>query len=200
MDIKKRFWIFCFVFFLSSVQIIWSQTYPIDKGSKLLFGGMSVQTSSGKLYEDANKNGSFNLTMNPGFAHFVLHGLAVGMMMELSSSFQGNDKAYGYGVGPHVSYAYGPAGKVATFYPFVEANFLYREQIERFGLGDFLMSSTLKGYKMIFGLGVDYMLTESVGLYLEGLYHMEKLSMKDTDEKYNGNAIQMVVGIVAFIY
>ncbi len=88
MDIKKRFWIFCFVFFLSSVQIIWSQTYPIDKGSKLLFGGMSVQTSSGKLYEDANKNGSFNLTMNPGFAHFVLHGLAVGMMMELSSSFQ----------------------------------------------------------------------------------------------------------------
>ncbi len=67
-------------------------------------------------------------------------------------------------------------------------------------MGDFLMSSTLKGYKMIFGLGVDYMLTESVGLYLEGLYHMEKLSMKDTDEKYNGNAIQMVVGIVAFIY
>ncbi|MBN2355179.1 hypothetical protein JXO59_03650 [candidate division KSB1 bacterium] len=187
---------------LFSVQILWGQSYPIDQGSKIFWGGMSLQTTYGDLYEDENQNGSFNLTMNPGFGYFILPGVAAGIKLEASSSFQGNDKAYGFGVGPHLSYAYGPhsSGQVARFYPFVEANILYVEETARLSVENYLLSATMTGYKINFGVGVDYMLTESVGIFLEGLYDMESLKYKNDDETYNGNAIRAVVGIIAFIY
>jgi len=76
---------------------------PITKGNILLEGGGTIQYSN-VTSDLGSKTSIFDISLNPGFAYFIIDHLAIGLNTPISYYEQGNNDYYTLGVGPIVRY------------------------------------------------------------------------------------------------
>jgi hypothetical protein len=173
------------------------QSFAIDQGSKLISGAISLESMSGKLYENANKEKMLNVTLSPSVSYFIIQGLAVGLKSEIGATYQGNDKAYSAGAGPLVSYFLGSSS--CKILPFVEASYVYGWVNSGIDYGD-LAYAKATWTTLSAGLGANYMLKESVGVFVKAQYILDDLKYDETDITVKGNTIQIGVGLNTFFF
>lgn len=199
MGMKRMMMVCCalLLLLLLTAPSAFCQSFAIDQGSRLISGGISLESMSGKLYENADKEKMIDITLSPSVSYFFLKGLAAGLKSEITATYQGNDKVYSAGAGPVVSYYLGSSS--SKILPFVEASYLYGWQNSGIDFGD-LAYSKATWTTIAAGLGANYMLRESVGVFIEAQYIMDGLKYDETDKTVKGNTIQIGVGLSTFFF
>lgn len=198
---KLHFASACILFLLViSVQLLFGQSYAVDKGSKMVSGSVSFDYLSGKFYQDADKNNMLGIRLDPGLSYFVFPGFAAGIKLDVASRFQGNNKLYSTGAGPQLWYFFNAAGSDdSKSYLFVETSFIYaKENLTQQSSNLLRSKDTLFRYSI--GVGGNYMFTQSVGMFLECNYFWEKAEFENPDKSMEGNAIQFSIGLQTFLF
>jgi len=196
---KKLFFVLFVAASLSNV--IYSQSFPIDKGSKILSGSFSFSSAGGDLYEDQEDNNNVTLTLNAAYGVFASKGLNIGGKIIFVNSSQGDDNYREIGIGPSISYFFGD--EPSKLYPFIVASFIYSNEnyktkyLDYYG-AESTYSNTVTGYSISLGGGLCYMVSDAVGVFSEAGYQSDNLS--NGDNSASGTKIYLNVGISAFIY
>lgn len=96
---------------------------PLTKGNLNLEGGGSIQYS--KINSDfgisSSKTNIFTISLDPGFAYFIIDNMAVGLNATFSYYAQKNNSYYTLGIGPMIKYYFknGIFVKAVTSYSFL---------------------------------------------------------------------------------
>ena len=101
---KSALFLLLFVFVVTSV---FAQEYPVDKGSKMVLGGITFSSIGGDLYENSDGDRATYINVMPSFGYFVIPGLAIGADLLYDRTSQGDDTENTLGIGPKVIYAIG---------------------------------------------------------------------------------------------
>ncbi len=188
--------LFCFL----TVNTVSSQSFPIDKGSKLLSGSFAFTSAGGDLYENSKDERATTILLNGSFGYFVSQGFNVGGKLLFNRQSQGDYSLTTWGLGPSVSFFFGDENSKA--YPFVGATFMYTQTLvkDKYYTGYYEQSVEYdySGTSLVFGGGVCYMLSSAVGLFTEVNYQIDNLSYED--ESVSGNKVNLMIGINAFLY
>lgn len=205
---------FLFLFFFIQSKT-YSQEFPTDTGSKLIFGNIVFSSAGGDLYENADEDRVSSFTATPSFSFFVSPGLAIGGKGLYSYSGQGKNSETTFGIGPHIIYFFNAGEKPekisGTTYFYTGAAFMYLHNVieEEFELYDYMGFPTndtdtdeysTSGFAVSFGLGIIHMMSNSVGLDFELGYEIDSITPESADESISGNKINLLVGIIAFLY
>jgi hypothetical protein len=187
-----------------------TQSFPTDKGSTIIDGSFSFSNAGGELYErDGVKRTSIYLS--PSLSYFVAPGLAFGGEVGLSGSFQeGSYNWTRWSAGPRLLYFIGGNNSKATVkgstYPFFDATALYTQTTTEYTFKttqqlsvEKTEKSTTFGTKVSFGLGICYMLSDTIGLTIKGGYTVENSKPEDKDS-VRGNELFVYGGIITFLY
>ncbi len=171
-----------------------AQEGAVDKGVILLGGGLSFSSSGGDFYENADGDRMTEVSLSPKFGYFVIPSLAVGVMVDFNMVKQGDYDPTTWGVGPFVSYYIDldQEGGKGSVYPFVGASYTYG----KWKFGD----DEATQHNIKFGGGVNYMLTNTVGLYGMGSYNIVKYKADGADETIDGNSFGGEAGFQIFFY
>ena len=194
---KKVYIIFIiFLIFFSYGLVMGS---PIEKGSFLISGDFSFNNSGGNLYEDIDGNRLTSISMGTSINYFVIPRLAFGGNFAILYNSQGDISLSAFGIGPTVSLYFGRIDPKTSFknqvFPFVSAGFSYLRGSETIGG----VNSISNGTMVNFGGGITYMVTNTVGLSMRILYHIDHINYED-GTSYNGNAFNIGVGFKIFFY
>ena len=172
---------------------------PIEKGSFLISGDFSFNNSGGNLYEDIDGNRLTSISMGTSINYFVIPRLAFGGNFAILYNSQGDINLSAFGIGPTVSLYFGSVEQKTSYrnqvFPFVRAGFYYLRGSETISG----INSISNGTTVSFGGGLTYMVTNTAGLSMRFLYHIDHITYDD-DTSYNGNALNVGVGIDIFIY
>lgn len=203
---NKTFLLFCMVVFTLVVisEPAFTQSFPTDKGSKIIEGSFSFSNAGGELHEkDGVKRTSIHLF--PSLSYFVAPGLALGGEVQLSGSFQeGSYNWTNWGAGLRLLYFIGGnKGKTTikgSTYPFFDATALYAQTTTEYTINEKKTEkSTTSGTKVSFGMGICHMLSEVIGLTIKGGYTVESSKTEDGDA-VSGNELFVYGGIITFLY
>jgi hypothetical protein len=188
-----------FIIFLTIFSHCIAADFPIDKGTFLTTGEFSFNNLGGELYEDTVGNRYTSITVDTSINYFLISHLAFGTYLEISYASQGDASSTVLGVGPQILIYFGSTQPQTSYkyqvYPFVSAGFYYlRNSLTSGGV-----STTANGTMVSFGAGFTYMVTNTVGLSAEFLYHIDHLKFEN-NTAFNGNGFNIGVGFDIFIY
>jgi len=195
--------IFSFVCTLAVMLVVicssaFAQSFPTDKGSKMILGGFAFSNAGGDLYEvDGDRMTS--IQVNPSVSYFVIPGLALGGKFLLQYASQGKASMTTWGIGPQVMYFVGgnqPKSTVkGTTYPYLGAAFFYTRSTFKDEDG----KDTISGTMISLGGGMLHMLSKTVGLFGEAGYQIDNMKPEDGDSA-SGNKFNIVAGFTFFLY
>ena len=191
-----------------------SQDFPTDKGSKIVFGNVAFSSMGGDLYENSDGDRSTTIMATPSLTYFVSPGLAIGGKGLFNRSAQGDDSQTTLGIGPHIIFFIGgnkkPSTIKGTTYPYLGAAFLYMRSTYKSTWEDYdpwsgsttkeTSESTTSGTAISLGFGIMHMLSNTIGLTGEFAYEIDNLKHEDADKSTSGNKFNILVGISAFLY
>jgi len=188
-----------FIIFLIIFSYSIAAESPIDKGSFLTSGEYSFNNFGGELYEDTNGNRYTSISVDTSVNYFLISHLAFGFNLGIAYASQGDASSTTLGIGPQVLFYFGSTQSQTSYkyqvYPFVSAGFYYLRNSSTISG----VSSTANGTMVPFGAGFTYMVTNTVGLSAEFLYHIDHLKFEDKTA-FNGNGFNIGVGFDIFIY
>ncbi len=188
-----------FIIFLTIFSYCIAADFPIDKGSFLISGEFSFNNLGGELYEDTNGNRYTSITVDTSINYFLIPHLAFGTYLEIAYASQGDASATLLGIGPQILFYFGSTQSQTSYkyqvYPFVSAGFYYLRSSSTISGA----STTANGTMVPFGAGFTYMVTNTVGLSAEFLYHIDHLKFED-NTAFNGDGFNIGVGFDIFIY
>ena len=184
---------FLLVFFYGSV---FAQDFPTNTGSFLLSGSFMFSSAGGDLYEYGNER-MMLMQFDPSFNYFVFPGLALGGKFMFEKASQGDYGTTTWGIGPQLLFFIGGTQPKDSFrgtiYPFIGASFIYVRST--YAVGDFSISGTM----INLGGGLNFMLSNSVGLIMETNYEIDNMT-PEGGESVSGNKFNIGLGFVAFLY
>ena len=180
-----------------------AQETPIDRGCRLITGGLVFSSSGGDLYAGADSSRHNQTTISGSGNYFLLHGLAVGAKMSLRrDAIQGHSSTT-FGVGPSLSYFVGwlqpKIVMEGAIYPFISIAYLFRRSSTKTEWAGQSSSSSDSTTGLGLGLGICYMLTDTACLIVEANYEKDK-SKSDAGALQTGNRIRIALGLGAFGY
>ena len=183
------------LFFCGSV---FAQDFPTNTGSFLLSGSFTFSSAGGDLYEfDGDR--MMLIQFDPSFSYFVIPGLALGGKLMFEKASQGDYGTTAWGIGPQLLFFIGGTQPKDSFkgtiYPFIGASFIYTKSTITYMGEDFSISGTM----INLGGGLNFMLSNSVGLIMTTNYEIDNMTPED-GESMSGNQFNIGVGIVAFLY
>lgn len=184
---------------LLSFGSLLAQSYPVDKGSTVLMGSVSFSSAGGDLYENNDGERRTSFEFSPMFGYFVAPGFSVGLQITYSNQAQGDASLSTWAAGPEIAYFIG--GNKAkesikgSTYPFLTAGYYFQGTSYSNGSND----SSNSGSKFRLGAGIDYLLTESVGLFGLLAYDMDTEKPEEGDS-ISGNHFGLYVGFNIFLY
>jgi len=190
--------IFAFVIILA-YSLTFSQSFPTDKGSKLVAGEFSYSSSGGDSNENSDGDRDISIDLGSSISYFLSPGLALGADFLFGRSSQGDNSVTMWGIGPRLSYFIGGNHAVSTVkgttYPFLTVSFVYVKGGYDYGDNE----SSVSGNVIGFGGGIMHMLSESVGLYGNVSYSIENMKWEDEDSE-SGNEFGISAGLSFFLY
>lgn len=190
---------FLTILILISVSSLFSQSYPVDKGSTMIMGSFSFSSSGGELYESGDGDRLTSFELSPMLGYFIVPGFSIGLQFTYSNLSQGDASLSSWGVGPEIAYFIG--GNEAkekikgVTYPFLTASYYIMGDTYSSGSSDRSQS----GSKFRLGVGIDHLITESVGLFGLLAYDMDTEKPED-GESESGNQIGVYAGFNIFLY
>jgi hypothetical protein len=177
--------------------ICFAQNFPIDKGSLNVGGDIRISSSGGKLYEDDGDRFT-TAEIKPYFGYFFIKQLSLGTKILMKRSAQRNICQTAWGIGPTIKYFFGDTSPKritqGTIYFFLEAGIFYNQYITENKTEDSINS----GLMFSPGLGICYMLTNSVGLISGLSFQIER--MNSDGKLLYGNTLEFVCGFTSFFY
>jgi hypothetical protein len=184
---------------VSLFGMAYAQNSPIDKGSKIVGGGLSFLS----LGEGDYKRNI--IEFNPSFGVFVKPGLFLGGTLLYSRDSFNDYVTTSYGIGPNLRYYFGGNNTrndvKETFYPYLKTDFLYYKTITDYN-NDMIWEDYSYKYNHFnwnIGGGVQLMFSNTVGGYAE-------LAVGAYNSKYNDytwsteRKIAFVIGFSYFLY
>jgi len=190
---KTRFsgvMVLVFIGFITSAAQ--AQNGPIDKKSFTLGGSISILSKSGDLYGDEVQT---TISFEPGFAYFIMRGLAVGADLMYQRESSGNSSSTIVGIMPKVAYFFDAGNK---FYPYLGAAFGYAAETSSWS-GPYSSSSTSTGFLFLGAGGVAYMLKPNLAIFVELNYQILSMTPEHGDTE-SGGTLAFRIGLTAFIY
>jgi hypothetical protein len=155
-------------------------------------------SAGGDLYEADNER-MLLMQFNPSFNYFVFPGLALGGKFMFDKTSQGDYGTTAWGIGPQLVFFIGGTQPKDSFrgtiYPFIATSLIYAKSTISFMDEDFSISGTM----INLGGGLNFMLSNSVGLIMETSYEIDNMTPED-EESISGNKFNIGLGIVAFLY
>lgn len=177
-----------------------AQSFPTDKGSKIVSGGFTFSTAGGDLYESEDGDRQVLIQFNPSVDYFVIPGLALGGKFLLEYFLDGEYSLDTWGIGPRIVFFLGgnqPRSTIkGTTYPYLSASFFYTHSTFSFGE---VAEVTSSGHTIGIGGGVLYMLSNAVGLFGEADYQVESMNPERGDS-VGGNKFNIIAGFSVFLY
>ena len=193
-----------FVFIVTST---FAQDYPVDKGSKMILGGITFSSMGGDLYENSDGDRATMIEIMPSIGFFVAPGFAIAGDLLYNRTSQGDDSKTTLGIGPKLIYVIGANTKPATIkgttYPYLGASFMYLHSTSKYTWGGYEEETeeyTTTGTAILLGGGILNMISNSLGLFVELGYQMDNLKPEDADKSTSGNKINIRIGITGFLY
>ena len=172
------------VMFLIPVVLVAQPEFATDKGSMMIGGSASFQSSGGDVRGDDRLS---VITLDTKIMHFIAQNLGIGGSVQFINQSQGDESLTYIMIGPTVAYYFGAADK--KILPFVRGTFLYGN------LSDEYSETIIK-----FGAGFTYMISTAIGLTSEAYYQLENYSPDGGGDSVSGNTFGIELGISAFIY
>ena len=176
-----------------------AQSFPTDKGSKIVAGEFAFSSAGGDLYENSDGDRLTTIELDPFISYFLTPGLALGGNFLLERMSQGDWSLTTWGIGPRLIYFIGGSQPISTVkgktYPFLDAAFLYIKNTFKYDSDE---SSSL-GTMIRFGGGILHMLSDSVGLFGEAVYSIDSIKPEDGDSE-SGNQFNIAAGFTFFLY
>lgn len=177
-----------------------AQSFPTDKGSKLVTGGGVFFSAGGDLYESSDGDRLTSIQLTPSYSTFIAPGIALGGKLLLVRQSQGDNSSTFWSIGPHIIYFIGgdkpKEGTKGTMYPYVGASFLYGHhttKYEYYGETEEFPETNLS-----FGGGIIHMLTPKAGLLIEAGYQIDRLYGGYEDSE-GGNKFNVIAGLAVFL-
>lgn len=215
---SRKFLFVCAPAFLSLLfcGFALAQTGPTGSGSIMLSGRAAFSSKGGELYggfeDNAQRITFFSGSGSAGF--FVLPYVALGASGLVETESYENFREITWELGPEAWIFVGGSREenaAGSFYPFITAGFFYKQTISEFSIdwlenGIYDEKSTDDMTTIKVGGGACYMLTDTVGLIFEIDYEIDRVKFGDsdgfdgTDELIEGNNVNILAGISAFIY
>ena len=179
---------------------VFAQSFPTDKGSKILIGSFDFCTRWGDLYEEGYCNWSTLIEFTPSISYFIIPHVALGGRLKLERRSYEEFTLCDWSLGPQVMFFIGgnrdrTTVKGAT-YQYISAAFLLNRIV--YGFEDHEDESGT-GAIVSLGGGICHMLTNTVGLVGEADYEMCNLKFED-EESEAGSKFIIVAGFVIFLY
>jgi hypothetical protein len=197
---KALFVVFVFILSVFTFNTLYSQSYPIDKGSKLISGSFAFTSAGGDLYANSDDERVTTIMLNGSFGYFVSKGFNIGGKLLFNRQSQGDNSTTTWGVGPSVSYFFGDEN--SKVYPFIGGTFLYNKTTLKskynYGYYEVEEEYDYSGTTLAFGGGVCYMLSSAVGLFTEINYQIDNVDFEG--HSFSGNKVNFMIGINAFLY
>ncbi len=192
-----------YILVLAGISPADAQDFPTDQGSFLVMGGFSFSSAGGDLYKNSENDRFNTLQLNPSVNYFAIPGLALGGKLIYNRNSQGDISSTLWSVGPNLMYFVGgmqgiPQSKGVT-YPYISAGFLYGQIKNSYSIQGSKSSSTTSQTVYNFGAGVMYMVTNTVGLFGEGNFELDRMKPEHGNSA-NGNKFNIVAGFSIFIY
>ena len=176
-----------------------AQSYHPDKGSKIITGEFSFSSGGGDLYKNSDGDRLTTIELDPCISYFLTPGLALGGNFLLLRVSQGDMGETAWGIGPRLMYFIGGNKSISTgkgtTYPFLDAAFIYIKSSSK-GASYELSSSRIR---IKLGGGIFHMLSDSVGLFGEVAYNIDRVKPEDGDSE-SGNQFNIVAGFAFFLY
>ncbi len=179
-----------------------AQDMPVRKGNWMIDGSLGFSSSGGDLYENADGDGTTTITIAPEAMYFLMDQLGVGLVLNYSSTSQGDESSSDLSIGPRVAYFFKTGDP--KFYPFLGAGVFFGSHshdngVDGAGHSEYTNSMTT----IAVSGGVMYMVNTHVGL--SAFLNYEMVSLKyDEDLKYqddtrDGNIFSIMVGFNWFL-
>ncbi len=174
---KKRilfFLTFMGVFVLSLTSVS-AQNSAYDRGSSILIGSFAYSSTGGELFvAEPDEDGRITtLQINPSLSYFVAPGLAIGGKVLFQRTAQDDDSFTTWGLGPQILYFIGSnraqSSVKGTTYPYLGATFAFLRSTAKSTFRGQTDKTSANGTAVAFGLGINHMITNSAGLFVEGL-------------------------------
>ena len=181
---------------------VMAQDFPTDEGSIMPSGGFSFSSFGGERYE-VNGQRFTSIRFSPSIRYFVIPGLAIGGLVSLGGSFQGDFSQTFWTVGPRLSYFIGgdrpPEVVRGTIYPYLGALPLFTSSTtkSRSSTGT-LQESSSSGFDLVFDGGILYMLSDKVGIFGEGQFEIVSIGPEGGTATV-GNIFSIFAGFTLFI-
>lgn len=176
-----------------------AQSFPTNKGSKIVGGEFYFSSAGGDLYENWEGDRLTSIEVDPFISFFLAPGLALGGNFLFERMSQGDASLTTWGIGPRLMYFIGGSKPISTVkgttYPFLDAAFLYVKSTYEYNSYD----SSESGTMIRFGGGILRMLSDSVGLLGEVAYSIDKMKPEDGDS-VSGNQFNIAAGFTFFLY
>ncbi len=188
------------IFLLISNSLTYSQSFAIDKGSKIIGGSFTFSSSGGGLHENSEGDNLLSIGLNGTFGYFLSPGLCIGGNILFNHRSQGEYSNNQFGIGPKFSYFFGESEK--SFYPYLTTSILYltskyKDSYTYMGETE-SWEYTTSGYEIYAAGGVCFMLSNTIGLFSEAGYQYEKVKYDEVSE--SGNCISITFGVNAFLF
>ncbi len=179
------------VLMLSSLSIVYSQDYVIDKGAIIISGIGSFSSRGGDLFENYEGYRLTTYMLMPNINYFVVSNFFVGGGIVYTRQKQGVDSQSTFGIGPTFGYALGQAK--SKNYPYLAAGIRY------YSLG-FDTGESLSGTDIVIGAGLIAKVKENLGIIVEAGYHIMNLKYENSIKSESGDIISIGIGIAGLIF
>ena len=194
---KKRWYYVMFILFLLQTQLS-AQSSPLGKGSTMLLGSFRFSTAGGDLYENSDGERLVTIEFSPSAGYFFSPGFSLGLQLNYTSTSRGEVSVKSYDIGPQVAYFFGANATTnenkRSVYPFLTASYLFKG----ISYDNNTNNTSQTGSKLRFGLGVEFLIQESAGLFLLAAYDIDSQKYEDSDS-ISGNQFGLYAGFNIFL-
>jgi len=172
---------------------------PYQQGALIIGGSVSFTNQSDDAYEGAGSVSQTTITAIPSIGLFTADRTMIGFQMIVNYYDWGEWEESTFGFGPLFSYYFVSDPDEATkgrWIPYVGAFAAFSK--EKWTIGDYEVTN----YKIFrFGVrgGVDYMISNSVGLSLGAIISRDRFEVP-SGASASGTTIQLAVGIDTFLF
>lgn len=170
---------------------MFSRSLATNKGSNMFSGGITFSSAGGELYEvDGDRIST--LQVSASYGYFFLSGFSVGLNLNYTSISQGGESISEFGIGPEILYFFGKpklmSSAKGSIFPYLGIAFTYNS---------YKLVETMTGTQFDFKGGICYMISNTVGVFFEPAYVIQKYTYEGIST--NGNMIKVVIGFKIFL-
>ena len=164
---------------------------PITKGNFIIDGGASFSFSKSisKMGTSVAKNSTYDLSVYPTCAYFIIDNLAIGLSIPIDYGGSKDNKSYSLGLGPIIKYYFinGPFLKMSLLYSYAK------------GTGSYAQSS--KYFYIIPGAGFAFFINPKVSIEpsLNYIFTYNTSDAFSEAYSYRSNKIELELGITIFM-